>query len=107
MGPAVTGREHVSESFVARIWLESGSNGDPVWRGHIRHVQGDQEAYFQDLGKMNEFLERVSGLPGLHSSGRATENTGVSTPAPTAKAKGNFGKDRNEIWKRHHGNRQR
>lgn len=89
MGPAVTDREHVSESFIARIWLDRGSNGDPVWRGHIRHVQGDQEAYFQDLGKLNEFLERVSGLPGFHSSGRATENTEVSTPAPPAKEKCN------------------
>ncbi len=56
-------RQHVSESFVARIWLESGSNGEPIWRGHIQHVQGGQEAYFQDLGKLREFVERVSGLP--------------------------------------------
>ena len=85
MGPAMTVREHVSESFVARIWLERGSDGDAVWRGHIRHVQGDREAYFQDLGKMNEFLERVSGRPGLRCNGRKTENTGASTPAPTTK----------------------
>lgn len=64
------GKEHVSESFVARIWLESGSDGDPVWRGHIRHVQGDQEAYFQDLGEMNDFLERVSGVTGPKSIAR-------------------------------------
>ncbi len=56
--------QHVSESFVARIWLEHGSNGEPIWRGHIQHVQGGQEAYFQDLGKLREFVERVSGLPG-------------------------------------------
>ncbi len=64
MGPAMTVREHISESFVARIWLERGSDGDPVWRGHIRHVQGDQETYFRDLEKMNEFLERVTGVAG-------------------------------------------
>ena len=56
--------QHVSESFVARIWLEYGSNGEPIWRGHIQHVQGGQEAYFQDLGKLREFVERVSGLTG-------------------------------------------
>jgi len=32
--------EHIKESFVARIWLEPGDNGDVMWRGHIRHVQG-------------------------------------------------------------------
>ncbi|MDP3938737.1 MAG: hypothetical protein Q8R92_11475 [Deltaproteobacteria bacterium] len=56
--------ESKSMSFVARIWLERGHNGEPVWRGHIKHVQGGEESYFQDLGEMNEFLERVSGIPG-------------------------------------------
>ncbi len=56
--------QQISESFVARIWLEHGSNGEPIWRGHIQHVQDGQEAYFQDLGKLSEFVERVSGLPG-------------------------------------------
>ncbi len=52
------------DSFVARIWLERGSNGDPIWRGHVRHVQGEQETYFKNLGGMNEFLEKISGVPG-------------------------------------------
>ncbi len=51
-------------SFVARIWLEPETNGDAVWRGHVRHVQSNDEAYFQDLGSMNEFLARVSGVAG-------------------------------------------
>ena len=63
-------KNKVSTSFVARIWLESGANGDPLWRGHIRHVQGDEEIYFQDLGKMNEFMARVSGLPGFRPTGQ-------------------------------------
>ncbi|MCK5090107.1 MAG: hypothetical protein KAQ88_09010 [Hyphomicrobiaceae bacterium] len=50
------------ESFIARIWLERGSGGDSVWRGHVRHVQGEEETYFQDLRAMSEFLERVSGV---------------------------------------------
>ena len=50
------------ESFVARIWLERGPNADPLWRGHVRHVQGEQETYFQDLEAMSDFLERVTGV---------------------------------------------
>ena len=62
-------------SFVARIRLERGTNGDPIWRGYVRHIQGGQEAYFQDFLELNEFLERVSGVsgpgaPGLTLSGR-------------------------------------
>ena len=53
--------EHSKDSFVARIWLEDGDNGDKTWRGHIRHVQGEEEVYFRDLMEMREFLGRVSG----------------------------------------------
>ena len=56
--------KHASMSFVARIWLEHGTNGDPTWRGNVRHVQSNEEAYFQDLGALNEFLARVSGVTG-------------------------------------------
>jgi hypothetical protein len=56
--------EHSKDSFVARIWLEPGNNGDTTWRGHIRHVQGEEEVYFQDLMEMREFLGRVSGMTG-------------------------------------------
>ncbi len=55
---------HSKDSFVARIWLEHGDNGDPTWRGHIRHVQGEDEEYFQDLMEMREFVSRVSGMKG-------------------------------------------
>ncbi len=54
----------IKESFVARIWLERGPNGDPRWRGHIRHVQGKEEGHFQDLMEMREFLSQVSGVAG-------------------------------------------
>ena len=50
-------------SFVARIWLEKSSDQTPTWRGHLRHVQGEEECYFQDLTTMKEFLERISGIP--------------------------------------------
>jgi len=51
------------ESFVARIWLEGSSGQIQSWRGHVRHVQGEEECYFQSLSTMREFLERVSGVP--------------------------------------------
>ncbi len=63
-GPYKMTRQQRPSSFVARIWLERGSNGDPIWRGHVRHVQGEQETYFQDLETMRDFLERVSGVTG-------------------------------------------
>jgi hypothetical protein len=56
--------KQVSMSFVARIWLEAETNGAPIWRGHVRHVQSNDEAYFQDLKTLNEFLAQVSGVTG-------------------------------------------
>ncbi len=73
-------KQHHSNSFVARIWLERGSNGDPIWRGHIKHVQGQEEAYFQDLVGMSEFLKRVTGVPGLGRTGRPGEDAASSEP---------------------------
>jgi len=66
--------KQVLESFVARIWLERGQNGNPLWRGHVRHVQGDQEAFFQDLETMTEFLERVSGVSGPRPSANGKDD---------------------------------
>lgn len=57
-------RSHVMQSFVARIWIERIEGQQPTWRGHVQHIQGNEEAYFQDLAQMSEFLERVSGIPG-------------------------------------------
>ncbi len=56
--------EHSKESFVARLWLEDGNNGETTWRGRVRHVQGEEEEYFQDLLELREFLGRVSGMEG-------------------------------------------
>lgn len=50
-------------SFVARFWLEETSDHAPTWRGHLRRVQGEDECYFQTLGEMKDFLERISGVP--------------------------------------------
>ncbi len=80
-------RQGILDSFVARIWLERGANGEPIWRGHVRHVQGEQEAYFQHLGGMNEFLERISGVPGPDTAGRSTGDAGATRPAATVARK--------------------
>ena len=47
-------------SFVARIWLERGQNGEPVWRGHIQHVQSGEERHFLKLTEMCAFMERLT-----------------------------------------------
>jgi len=64
VGPAVAEKECALASFVARIWLERGQNGDPIWRGHIRGVQSGESTYFLDLKGLSEFLELISGAPG-------------------------------------------
>ena len=56
------GSAQTTESFVTRIWLERASNGEQVWRGHIRHVQSPEELYFEHLREMLDFMEHTSGL---------------------------------------------
>lgn len=70
-------RAKVTQSFVARIWLECGENGDPQWRGRIKHIQGQEEAYFQDLAQVSEFLEQVSGIPGPGLSSDTANTSGA------------------------------
>ncbi len=52
-------------SFVARFWVESEQEGIPLWRGHVRHVQGDQEIHFKKLNELCSFIEHVCGFTGL------------------------------------------
>lgn len=77
------GGEHRKESFVASIWLEPGNDGGTTWRGHIRHVQSEEEEYFKDLMEMREFLGRVSGVAGPPVSAKplkeATTESGTVT----------------------------
>jgi hypothetical protein len=73
-----------SDSFVTRIWLERGTTGDPVWRGHVRHVQSEQQAYFQNLGEMSDFLARVSGVSGPRLTSETAEIVGFPKPGPAA-----------------------
>jgi hypothetical protein len=54
-------RPQTPQSFVARIWLERNAGEDAKWRGHIQHVQGGEEIYFQSFAEVCEFLAQVSG----------------------------------------------
>lgn len=66
-------RSQINQSFVARIWFERTAEQNPQWRGHIQHIQGTEELYFRDLSQMTEFMEEVSGMPGMEfisSSGK-------------------------------------
>lgn len=77
--------QQVKESFVARIWLEHGDNGDTRWRGHIRHVQGEEESYFQNFVEMRDFLGEVSGVAGLPLTSAGLEDVLNSTTGKVTK----------------------
>ncbi|MBT5109524.1 MAG: hypothetical protein HOM25_12645 [Rhodospirillaceae bacterium] len=52
-----------SKSFVVRIWLEGEPGTNPEWRGHVQHVQGEEDQYFRNLSELREFIERISHVP--------------------------------------------
>jgi hypothetical protein len=83
--------EYSRDSFVASIWLEPGSNGVTTWRGHIRHVQGKEDVYFQNLMEMREFLGRVSEVAGPPLTAqplqKATKSGPSAIPEPPADIK--------------------
>jgi hypothetical protein len=72
------------QSFVARIWLETTDEENPKWRGHIQHIQGQEETYFQDLTKMSEFMTQVSGVSGLDFN--EDRDNVVSLPSHTSQS---------------------
>jgi hypothetical protein len=59
----MVGGPQSTESFVTRIWLERVSEGEQVWRGHIRHIQSRKESYFEQMDEALDFMERVTGVP--------------------------------------------
>jgi hypothetical protein len=85
-------RSQITHSFVARIWLERAADEAPKWRGHIQHVQGREEVYFQDLGEMSEFLEQVSGIPGPGFVPNPTKVAAIAKPGADAGGKRKSGK---------------
>ncbi|HSF83622.1 MAG TPA: hypothetical protein VLA49_20485 [Anaerolineales bacterium] len=42
--------------FTQHLWKDEGEEPHLQWRGHIRHVQGDQEASFTDLNDALVFI---------------------------------------------------
>ena len=82
-------RSQITQSFVARIWLERTADEDPKWRGHIQHIQGREEVYFQDLAEMCEFLEQVSGIPGPGFAARPTKEAAILKPGTDSGGKRN------------------
>lgn len=85
-------RSQVIQSFVARIWLEQTADEDPKWRGHIQHIQGREEIYFQDLTEVCEFLEQVTGIPGPGFSPNPTQESAVAKRGADAGVKRKSGK---------------
>jgi hypothetical protein len=45
-----------THSFVVRIWAEETDLGRPGWRGHIIHVLGNEDRYFDELQAIPEFI---------------------------------------------------
>lgn len=80
-------RNQITQSFVARLWLEQTADKDPKWRGHIQHVQGPEEIYFQDLAEMSEFLELVSGVPSPALAPKAGKVISISKRKQKANSK--------------------
>lgn len=56
-------------SFVVRLWLEPGPEGERRWQGHIQHVQSGRDLYFRDLDRMLDFLAEVGGVAFAASAG--------------------------------------
>lgn len=54
--------QHGIASFVLRftpkLWEDAQSEPHLQWRGHIRHVQGDEEARFTDFAEALTFMQR-------------------------------------------------
>ncbi|MCC6888035.1 MAG: hypothetical protein IT536_05810 [Hyphomicrobiales bacterium] len=74
-------------SFVARIWLESGPNGNPRWRGHLQHVQSQRGGFFEDLSALQGLVESISGIAGPVMEPRRRAVTRALTVTRSARAK--------------------
>lgn len=92
MGLALMVRSQIIQSFVARIWLERTAHEDPKWRGHIQHIQGPEDIYFQDLTEMSEFMGQVSGVPSLGFAAQPRKVVAISKCSVVASGKRKPGK---------------
>ena len=62
--------EEKSASFIIRVWREGGHKaGDTAeWRGSIEQIESGEKSYFNDLGKIPNFMKPY------------IEAIGISTP---------------------------
>lgn len=57
--------KEISHAFIVRIWIEPREQKEvePIWRGVIEHVDGDEPVYFDHLDKINvyfaKYLEKI------------------------------------------------
>jgi hypothetical protein len=57
--------KEIIHAFVVRIWVEprERKDADPIWRGVIEDVNGDEPVYFDHLDKMStyfvKYLEKI------------------------------------------------
>lgn len=54
-----TDRQHLSNSFVLRIWWEEGE--PPMWRGWVQHAATSQSHYFDRLTDLLAFVQARTG----------------------------------------------
>ena len=65
-------------SFIVRIWHEAldGEGRVAVWRGSIDHVGNGEQAHFDDLDQMLQFIQQQIGLDGRRSPSPASIGAG-------------------------------
>lgn len=62
-------KEHLLDSqlFTVRVWLEAEVEGQPQWRGKLRHVPSGEIRHFRGwaalIPLMLDMLRRYNGLP--------------------------------------------
>ena len=48
--------ESGTQVFVIRVWVEVGTGGVPVWRGHVTHVMSGTRRYLTSLTQITAFI---------------------------------------------------
>ena len=50
--------KEITHAFIVRIWIEprERKGAEPIWRGVIEHVEGDEPVYFDHLDTMNTYF---------------------------------------------------
>ena len=68
-------KQPMDGSFIVRIWWESDSNDNPVWRGQVVHAQTRRSSVFEDVDTLIVFMERWVGTLFLDDSNELNTNT--------------------------------